>query len=125
MTATGQASYRAAVIGCGAIGSTIEDDIATANYRMGLPYGHAPVYASLARTELVDVLRLGVPVAVARETERLLHATISAVLERELRSRDFLDEVESRDRLTRHSAPRAPREVLAGAVSAGEGAPER
>jgi predicted dehydrogenase len=55
MTARGAAPgrYRAAVIGCGAIGSTIEDDIATANYRMGLPYGHAPVYASLARTELV------------------------------------------------------------------------
>lgn len=83
------------------------------------------VMRHLARSELVDVLRLGVPVRVARETERLLHATISAVLERELRSRDFLDEVESRDRLTRHSAPRAPREVLAGAVSAGEGAPER
>jgi predicted dehydrogenase len=45
--------YRAAVIGCGAIGSSIEDDIATAHYRMGLPYGHAPVYATLTRTELV------------------------------------------------------------------------
>ncbi len=57
MTAIGtgnrQAPYRAAVIGCGAIGSTIEDDIGTATYRMGLPYGHAPVYAQLDRTVLV------------------------------------------------------------------------
>ena len=29
--------------------------------------------------------------------ERLLHATVSAVLERELRSRDFLDEVAARE----------------------------
>jgi DNA repair protein RecO (recombination protein O) len=34
--------------------------------------------------------------AVLREVERLLHAAISAVLERELRSRDFLDEVSAR-----------------------------
>jgi hypothetical protein len=30
---------------------------------------------------------------VSREVERHLHATVSAVLERELRTRDFLDEV--------------------------------
>jgi hypothetical protein len=29
--------------------------------------------------------------------ERLLHATVSAVLERELRSRDFLEEVAARE----------------------------
>jgi DNA repair protein RecO (recombination protein O) len=67
------------------------------------------VMRHLARSELVDVLRLGVPVAVARETERLLHATISAVLERELRSRDFLDEVESRE----SAESRASRRVAA------------
>ena len=37
--------------------------------------------------------RLAMTQAVARETERHLHATVSVVLERELRSRDFLDEV--------------------------------
>ena len=34
--------------------------------------------------------------ATAREVERLLHATVSAVLERELRSRDFFEEVAAR-----------------------------
>ena len=33
---------------------------------------------------------------VHRVVERLLHATVSAVLERELRSRDFLEEVAAR-----------------------------
>lgn len=45
--------YRAAVLGCGAIGSFIADEIADAPIRMGLPYGHAPVYRASARTELV------------------------------------------------------------------------
>jgi len=39
------------------------------------------------------VLRLSGPSATQREVEQLLHASVSAVLERELRSRDFLDEV--------------------------------
>jgi hypothetical protein len=34
---------------------------------------------------------------VQREVERLQHATVSAVLERELRSRDFLEEVATRE----------------------------
>jgi DNA repair protein RecO (recombination protein O) len=54
------------------------------------------VMRHLQRTALADVLRLRVPAAVAREVERLLHATVSAVLERELRSRDFLEEVAAR-----------------------------
>lgn len=53
MTGIPSAPYRAAVIGCGAIGSSIEDDIRSASYRMSLPFGHAPVYHSLSRTELV------------------------------------------------------------------------
>lgn len=56
------------------------------------------VLRHLQRSQLIDVLRLSLPGTAARECERLLHATISAVLERELRSRDFLDEVESRER---------------------------
>ena len=57
------------------------------------------VMRNLQRSQLVDVLRVAVPTRVDREVERLLHATISAVLERELRTRDFLDEV-----ATRHAA---------------------
>src|SRR5262245_35129575 len=45
--------YRAAVIGCGAIGSSIEDDLRDAAIRIGLPYGHAPAYRASARTTLV------------------------------------------------------------------------
>ena len=81
--------------------------------------GALKVLRHLARSQLVEV-----PVAVARETEHVLHATISAVLERELRSRDFLDEVESRDHVAAQPArpgamaPEpdtvAPREVVAG-----------
>ena len=56
------------------------------------------VLRHLQRSQLVDVLRLRLGTAVERELERLLHATISAVLERELRSRDFLEEVEARAR---------------------------
>ena len=56
------------------------------------------VLRHLQRSQLTEVLRLRLAGAVARETERLLHATVSAVLERELRSRDFLEEVEARER---------------------------
>jgi DNA repair protein RecO (recombination protein O) len=55
------------------------------------------VMRHLQRTALVDVLRLQLRPAVHREVERLLHATVSAVLERELRSRDFLEEVAARE----------------------------
>lgn len=47
----------------------------------------------LQRVSLDDAARLSLSPAVRREAERHLHATVSAVLERELRSRDFLDEV--------------------------------
>jgi len=50
----------------------------------------------LQRSELSAVLRLRVAPGIARESERLLHATISVVLERELRTRDFLEEVSDR-----------------------------
>ena len=52
----------------------------------------------LQRAPLVGVLRLRLEPPLQREVERLLHATVSAVLERELRSRDFLDEVAARQR---------------------------
>jgi DNA repair protein RecO (recombination protein O) len=55
------------------------------------------VMRHLQRSELVAVLRLSVAPALHREVERLLHATVSAVLERELRSRDFLAEVAARE----------------------------
>lgn len=54
------------------------------------------VMRHLQRSRLVEVLRLRLPPTTHREVERLLHATISAVLERELRSRDFLEEVAAR-----------------------------
>ncbi len=54
------------------------------------------VMRHLQRSALVGVLRLRLTPVVQREAERLLHATVSAVLERELRSRDFLDEVATR-----------------------------
>jgi DNA repair protein RecO (recombination protein O) len=54
------------------------------------------VLRHLQRTPLGGVLRLRLPGATAREIERLLHATVSAVLERELRSRDFFEEVAAR-----------------------------
>ncbi|MEP6808426.1 MAG: DNA repair protein RecO, partial [Chloroflexota bacterium] len=55
------------------------------------------VMRHLQRSSLTEVLRLHLPVATQREVERLLHATVSAVLERELRSRDFLAEVAPRE----------------------------
>jgi DNA repair protein RecO (recombination protein O) len=55
------------------------------------------VLRHLQRSALVGVLRLRLTPIVHREVERLLHATVSAVLERELRSRDFLTEVAARE----------------------------
>ncbi len=55
------------------------------------------VMRHLQRSPLVGVLRLRLSPTLHREVERLLHATVSAVLERELRSRDFLDEVAARE----------------------------
>jgi hypothetical protein len=54
------------------------------------------VMRHLQRSALTEVLRLRVPAVTQREVEHLLHASVSAVLERELRSRDFLDEVAAR-----------------------------
>ncbi len=51
----------------------------------------------LQRSPLVGVLQLRVATALHREVERLLHATVSAVIERELRSRYFLAEVAARE----------------------------
>ncbi|MCV0404025.1 MAG: DNA repair protein RecO [Chloroflexi bacterium] len=51
----------------------------------------------LQRSPLAGVVRLTLDPRVHREVERLLHATVSAVLERELRSRDFLEEVAARE----------------------------
>jgi predicted dehydrogenase len=41
------------VIGCGAIGSSIEDTLRDASARIALPYGHAPAYRAVPRTTLV------------------------------------------------------------------------
>ncbi|MGI8872096.1 MAG: DNA repair protein RecO [Candidatus Limnocylindria bacterium] len=56
------------------------------------------VLRHLQRSELATVVRLGLGTALHRELERLLHATVSVVLERELRTRDFLEEVAQRER---------------------------
>jgi DNA repair protein RecO (recombination protein O) len=56
------------------------------------------VMRHLQRSPLVGVLTLRLASPLHREVERLLHATVSAVLERELRSRDFLEEVAARER---------------------------
>jgi len=58
--------------------------------------GALKVLRHLQRSELTEVLRLSIPRATHREVERLLHETVSAILERELRTRDFLDEVNTR-----------------------------
>ncbi|MEO7869882.1 MAG: hypothetical protein ABIS42_04670, partial [Candidatus Limnocylindria bacterium] len=55
------------------------------------------VLRHLQRSQLTAVLRLNIPAAVQREAERILHAAVSAVLERELRTRDFLDQVATRE----------------------------
>lgn len=56
------------------------------------------VLRHLQRSALVGVLTLRLVPALHREVERILHAAVSAVLERELRSRDFLEEVAARER---------------------------
>jgi hypothetical protein len=55
------------------------------------------VMRHLQRSPLPEVLRLRLAATVQREVERLQHATVSAVLERELRTRDFLEEVATRE----------------------------
>ncbi len=55
------------------------------------------VLRHLQRSALVGVIRLRLTAGVHREVERLLHATVSSVLERELRARDFLDAVAARE----------------------------
>jgi DNA repair protein RecO (recombination protein O) len=50
----------------------------------------------LQRSSLVEVLALRLSAGLHREVERLLHDTVISVLERELRSRDFLHEVAAR-----------------------------
>jgi DNA repair protein RecO (recombination protein O) len=55
------------------------------------------VLRHLQRSPLVGVLTLRLTPALHREVERILHATVTAVLERELRSRDFLEEVAARE----------------------------
>ncbi len=55
------------------------------------------VLRHLQRSALVGVLRLRLTPTVHREIERLMQVTISAVLERELRSRDFFSEVAARE----------------------------
>ena len=54
------------------------------------------VLRHLQRSELTAVLQLRLSAAVLGEAERLLHATVSAILERELGSRDFLADVAAR-----------------------------
>jgi DNA repair protein RecO (recombination protein O) len=54
------------------------------------------VLRHLQRSALIDVLRLHLRTAVQREVERLLNTSVTTVLERELRTRDFLDEVAAR-----------------------------
>ncbi len=45
--------YRAAIIGCGRIASSIEDEVTDAPYWALLPYSHAGAYERCARTELI------------------------------------------------------------------------
>jgi DNA repair protein RecO (recombination protein O) len=60
--------------------------------------GALTVLRHLQRTPLDEALAVRVPTVVRREAERHLRATLASVLERELRSRDFLEEVSSRAR---------------------------
>ena len=55
------------------------------------------VLRHLQRSPLVGVLGLRLESRLHREVERLLHEVVSAVIERELRSRDFLEEVAARE----------------------------
>lgn len=67
------------------------------------------VLRHLQREPLAEVLRLSLSAGLQREVERLLHATVSAVLERELRSRDFFEEVAEREAgLAREAALAGP-----------------
>jgi DNA repair protein RecO (recombination protein O) len=66
------------------------------------------VLRHLQRSELVDVLRLTLATPLHREVERLLHATVSAVLERELRTRDFFEEVAAREVSASSGSPASP-----------------
>jgi DNA repair protein RecO (recombination protein O) len=70
------------------------------------------------RVALDEAARLAMTRSVGREVERHLHATVSAVLERELRSRDFLDEVSRLEPVThdRAAAPE-PQAAPTGAAS--------
>ncbi len=54
------------------------------------------VMRHLQRSTLVEVLALRLAMPLHREVERLLDDTVTAVLEREMRSRDFLHEVAAR-----------------------------
>ena len=62
------------------------------------------VLRHLQRSSLTAILRLRLAGAVQREAERLLHAAVSAVLERELRTRDFLAEVAAREAAAREAS---------------------
>jgi len=55
------------------------------------------VLRHLQRSPLTAVLKLGLATALAREVEGLLADTVAVILERDLRSRDFLDEVAARE----------------------------
>ena len=63
------------------------------------------VLRHLQRSELSDVLRLALSPELGREVERVLRSTLAAVLERELRSRDFLDEVAAQGTAAPTTAP--------------------
>ena len=57
-------TYRAALIGCGSMGSYVMDEMVGATARVLLPYGHAEVLKTHPRTKLVagadpDQTRLG------------------------------------------------------------------
>ena len=53
MGADAERTYRAAIIGCGDVGSTIGDHMLGAPGRWVLPHGHAPSYEAASRVELV------------------------------------------------------------------------
>ena len=55
------------------------------------------VLRHLQRSPLVGVLTLRLAPTLHREVERLLHGTVTAVLERDLRSREFLEEIATRE----------------------------
>ena len=63
---------------------------------LGPECAHAALGAARISPGALKVLRLSIPRTTHREVERLLHDTVSAILERELRTRDFLDEVNTR-----------------------------